>query len=55
MSKAPVTITVAVNDVKLDPEDELYTSFNKATVNYYVYINMDLVGTCTPENGFRAV
>lgn len=39
------TVSINVNDVKFDPEDELGTSFKQQTCVFYVYLNNILKGT----------
>jgi len=49
------TVSISVNDIKFDPEDELTPKLNKETMVYYFYINNDLIGQSSKQNGYKTV
>lgn len=47
--------SISVNDIKFDPEDELTPKLNKDTIVYYFFLNKDMVGQSSKQNGFATV
>lgn len=48
-------LSICVDDIKFDPEDELTPKFNKDSVHYYVYLNTDMIGQSSKQNNFKNI
>lgn len=48
-------LTISVNDIKFDPEDEITPQLKKDSIVYYFYLNKDMLGQSSLQNGYQSL